>query len=306
VSVIVVSDYSSGAARTWTDERACLSALADQRGDIAFDVLLLEDEKYRDSYPADILSIIPGTRVIFSQAGSSYALKNAGVREATAPIVVVLDADCRPDSGWLSLAVAALRSNPDVAAVSGRTLYEGGELLTRVLGLLTRSYLDPGKPGPGRFIANNAAAFRHNVLIDHPLPEDLGPFSSRVQSESMRRAGHKLWFEPRMRVIHEFEGLSMEADIRRNIGYGTVATRIAEPSLPYAGLVRIGAVATPVIFGAKLLNTWRDCVRCASDYGVRWFELPFALGAAVIVNIMEIPGMLAAYRRLPIERTAYR
>jgi hypothetical protein len=100
--------------------------------------------------------------------------------------------------------------------------------------------------------------------------------------------------------------MSMEADIRRNIGYGTVATRIADPSLPYARLARIGVAAVPLIFAGKLLTTWGDCLRCASAYGVRWFELPATLLAGVVVNIMEIPGMLAAYRGLPIERTAYR
>ena len=122
----------------------------------------------------------------------------------------------------------------------------------------------------------------------------------------MMESGHKLWFEPRMKVIHEFEGWPMEADIRRNIGYGTVAIRLAESGIPYAGLVRLGLPAIPAVAAGKLVNTWRDCLRCASAYGVRWFEVPLALATAVAVNLMEIPGMIAAYRKKPIERTAYR
>ena len=122
----------------------------------------------------------------------------------------------------------------------------------------------------------------------------------------MRRHGHKLWFDPRLQVIHEFEGWAMEVDIRRNIGYGTVATRLADRELPYSGLVRIGMPAIPAVASGKLLNTWSDCVRCASAYGVRWFEVPLAMAVSAAVNMMEIPGMIAAYRGKQIERTAYR
>jgi hypothetical protein len=109
-----------------------------------------------------------------------------------------------------------------------------------------------------------------------------------------------------MRVVHEFEGWPMEADIRKHIGYGTVATRLAEPWMPYASLVRLGTPATPIIAMGKLLNTWRDCVRCRRAYGVRWFEMPFALATAVAVHAMEIPGMLAAYRGRDVGSSAYR
>jgi len=76
--------------------------------------------------------------------------------------------------------------------------------------------------------------------------------------------------------------------------------------MPYASLVRLGTPATPIIAMGKLLNTWRDCVRCRRAYGVRWFEMPFALATAVAVHAMEIPGMLAAYRGRDVGSSAYR
>jgi len=306
LSVIVVSDYNSAAERTWKDERSCLSALAAQDLTEPYEVIISEDEKYRTTFPDELLEIAPETRVIFSANSTSYGLKNSGAREADAPIVVLLDADCTPDSDWLRLIFESMRDNPDVAAVSGRTFYEGQSLGVRVLALLTRSYLDPGARGETPFVSNNAGAFRREVFLKYPLPESLGAFSSRIQSEAMKRDGCLLWFEPRMRVVHEFEGWGMEADIRRNIGYGTIATRLNEPQMPHASLIRMGILATPVVAAGKLLNTWADCLRCASAYGVRWFELPVAMGAAVVVNLLEIPGMVAAYRHGSIQDTAYR
>lgn len=306
ISVVVVSDYGSSATRSWNDERACLDALAAQDFDEPIEIILSEDERFRGSMPPEIASRIENQRVVFSGASTSYGLKNAGVRAASASLVALMDADCRADPGWVRYLVAALRSRPDIAVVSGRTFYDGTGLGERVLCLLSRSYLDPGRAGETVFASNNAVGFRRAVYLAHPLPETLGAFAARIQSESIRRDGGLLWFEPRMRVVHEFEGWPMEADIRKNIGYGTVATRLAEPWMPYASLVRLGIAAAPVIAGAKLVNSWRDCVRCGSAYGVRWYEMPFALAAAVAVNAMEIPGMLAAYRGRSVGSSAYR
>jgi hypothetical protein len=304
--VIIVSDYASGAVRSWDDERACLAALAAQDFDEPAEFILAEDERYREDVPADLRTALPGLRVLFFPAGASYSLKNAGVSASFAPLVALLDADCRPDSDWLRLLVQAFRSNPAISAVSGRTFYEGSGISERVLCLLTRSFIDPGRTGESEFASNNAVGFRRQVYLAHPLPEKLGAFAGRIQWESIRRAGGILWFDPRMRVVHEFEGWPMEADIRRNIGYGTVATRLADEKMPYASLVRAGPVTIPLIAAGKLLNTWRDCVRCRRIYGVRWHELPLALAAAVAVQVMEVPGMIAAYRGRSIGASAYR
>ncbi len=306
VSVIVVSDYGSGTARSWSTERACFAALAAQDFGEPAEFILCEDESYRREVPSDLTDALAGSRVLFSSGATSYSLKNAGVRDASAPIVALLDADCRPDADWLRLLVQSFRSNPDISVVSGRTFYEGAGVWERVLCLLTRSYLDPGRKGESAFASNNAGGFRKDVYLDHPLPENLGAFAARMQSESIRRSGGMLWFEPRMRVVHEFEGWPMEADIRRNIGYGTVVTRLADERMPYASLVRAGVPSIPLIVAGKLLNTWSDCARCARAYGVRWHELPLALAAAVAVQIMEVPGMIAAYRGRSIGASAYR
>lgn len=306
VSVIIVSDYGSGTARSWSTERACIAALAAQDLDEPAEFILCEDERYRGEVPSDLTESLAGSRVLFASDATSYSLKNAGVREASAPIIALLDADCRPDADWLRLLVQSFRSNPDISVVSGRTFYEGAGVWERVLCLLTRSYLDPGRMGESAFASNNAGGFRKDVYLKHPLPENLGAFAARMQSESIRRSGGILWFEPRMRVVHEFEGWPMEADIRRNIGYGTVVTRLVDERMPYASLVRAGVASIPLIVAGKLLNTWRDCARCARAYGVRWHELPLALAAAVAVQIMEVPGMIAAYRGRSIGASAYR
>lgn len=306
VSVVIVSDYAGGEAKAWDDIRATVDAFARQDFTGRAEFLLSESASIQKEIPADLSATLPSLRLVLSPASSSYDLKNHGVRAASADIVAIIDADCIPDPGWLRHLVEAMRLNPDVVAVSGRTVYEGRTLMERMLSLLSRSYLDPGRAGTTRFISNNNAGFRRSVYLKYPLPVDAGAFAARLQSDAIVRAGGKLIFEPRMRVVHDFEGWAMESDIRRNIGYGTIKTRLRQRLLPYAWLTRLGPASIPLFSVGKTLNSWADCLRCARHYGVRWYELPLALALAVVVNLMEIPGMLSAFSRSELTETAYR
>lgn len=306
VSIVVVADYAAGGAKATDDMRGTLAALAQQDFEGPVEFLLCEDATLDKDIPAEFTRILPTLRVVLAEASSSYELKNAGVQAASADVIAILDADCVPEPDWLSNLMTAMRANPGAAVISGRTVYAGRGLGERVLALLSRSYLDPGKAGVTRFIANNNAAWRRSVYLAHPMPVGLGPFASRIQSESVLRAGGQLLFEPTMRVVHDFEGWPMEVDIRRNIGYGTVVTRLRDRSLPYAWLAQIGVASIPAFAVGKTLNSWWDCLRCAPAYGVRWHEVPLALMCSVIVHAMEIPGMWQAFRGKTIAETTYR
>jgi glycosyltransferase involved in cell wall biosynthesis len=306
VSVVLVSDYGAGDSKGWDDLRATLSALARQDYTGRAEFILSENEEFAGSIPADVLALLPSLRVLCSPNRSSYALKNHGVAEATADIVVILDADCRPDRDYLTRLTAAFEAHPDADVVSGHTNYEGGGTGERVLALLCRSYVDPGPKGVTPFISNNNAGWKRSVYLAHPLPTGLGAFAARIQSESVRRTGGVMRFDPSVRAIHEFEGWRMEKDIRRNTGFGTVITRLRDPRLPYAWLIRRGWPSIPFIVAGKTWNSWRDCLRCWRRYGVRWYELPLAVLAAPVLIAMETPGMWAAYADREVSETAYR
>ena len=306
ISVVIVSDYAGGGEKSWKDLRNTLMALARQEGQVKAEWLLCENETSVGSMPDDIRRLLPDSKLVLSGEGGSYELKNAGFRAATADIVAMLDADCVPAGNWLKHAVAAMNARPQVAIISGRTVYPPAGLTERILSLLSRSYVDRGKPGPTRFISNNNSIWRREVYLKYPLPSGLGPFAGRMQSESIIRAGYQLWFDPSIRVVHDFEGWAMESDIRRNTGYGTVVARLHDPDMPQAWLTKFGVVSIPVFAGGKIVDSWRDCIRCDSAFGVKWFELPLALLGSMVVHLMEIPGMWQAFRRKTIRATQYR
>lgn len=303
---MIVSDYAAGDEGSWAGLRLTLAGLAAQRYEGHVEFLLVENEAILRRLPADVCGIIPSLRQVASAHRASYELKNHGVAEARTELVAVLDADCHPRPGWIANIFASFRTHPDVAAVSGRTRYEARDTTERLLGLLSRSYYDAGTEGPTGFISNNNSAFRRTVFLAHPMPPGLGAFASRIQSEAILREGGKLWFDPSIEVVHDFEGWRMELDIRRNLGYGTVITRLADGQMPYAPLIRLGPVSIPAIVAGKILTAWGDCLRCWRHFGVRSYELPLAFPLASYLALLEIPGMLAAFRGRPLGETAYR
>lgn len=306
LSVIVVSDYAAGEAKSWEDLRRALRAWAEQEGAPAEELILVESSRFQGRIPSDVVGMVSNMKVFHVDAESSYELKNRAVEAASGDWVAIVDADCIPHRSWLRVLRAAIAEHPEATAVSARTVYPGRSRMERILGLLSRSYLDPGRRGPTRFISGNAAAFKREVYRRHPLPVGMGAFASRIQSEAFLRDGETLWFDPELVVVHDFEGWPMEWDIRRNLGYGTVITRLRDDRLPYARLIRAGVMAIPLIVSGKTFDGIRDCLRCFRHYDVRLHELPLALALTVITHIAEIPGMLAAYRGQSLGQTAYR
>jgi hypothetical protein len=120
------------------------------------------------------------------------------------------------------------------------------------------------------------------------------------------REGYALWFDPTVGAEHDFEGWSMEKDVRRNRGESAVRTRLLDRSLPYAWLVRLGRIGIVPLLTGKILTSWWDCIRCGRAYGIRWYELPVAMMASVGINLLELPGMLTAFRNGSVTETYFR
>ena len=156
--------------------------------------------------------------------------------------------------------------------------------------------------------------------VDGPAVNCLRAYDVGVKIESVRapvwiakheepkliEAGWDLWFDPGIVVIHDFEGWSMEADLRRNAGHGTIITRLSDSSLPYAALVRMGRVSIPFVISGKIIDSWRDCLRCGQSYGVSPVSLPAAMLLSIGIHSMEIPGMLRAYNGAGLKRSLFR
>lgn len=306
ISVVMVCDYGAGQQGEWMDIRKSLAALAVQDLQEPAEFILCESEEFREQLPDDFTEIIPDLKIVFAPERSSYNLKNAAVKAASSEFIAMLDADCVPRPDWLRRLLDSLREHPAAAAVSGKTTYGGKSLGVRISSLLSRAYSDPGGDGPTKAIADNNAGYRRSAYLAHPLPTHMGSFAAHVQSHELLREGYMLWFDSGVGVEHDFEGWSMEKDLRRQRGQSAVRTRLLDPSLPYAWLVRFGRIAIVPLLAGKILTSWWDCIRCGRSHGIRWHELPVVMMASVVINLLELPGMLASFRGRGLGETYFR
>lgn len=314
-SVVVVSDYGGGETGDWAYVRDALRALAAQDFPERFEVFLVDSapsqgemdqmEEMDDEMPPDIVTLVPGMRIVRDRARPGGDLVNRAARASAADAVALLDVDCVPAPGWLAAAVAALRAHPEAAVVSGLTVYPDEGFTYRVLGVLLRAFVDPGGAGPTRFMTGNNAVFRRDVLLAHPVPPvDPRHLANRLQTESIRAAGGRLYFDPGMRVTHRFGGWPTERRIRRRVGYRAIRLRQLDARTPHAWLVRLGLLSIPLVVAGRIVDSWRDCLRAGRHFGLRWFELPAAFVLAVVVHLLEVGGMMAAFSEARAERVA--
>jgi len=306
VSVVIISDYGSGQEHTWNVIRRTFAALAGQDFREPAEFLFVEPSQSAPLVPSDLATILPGFRVVAADASTSYELKNAAMRAACADLVVMLDADCAPEPDWLSQLMRTARAHPEATVVSGRTTHEGSGLLNRTMAAANRAYVDVGETGPTHHISNNNALFRREAYLAHPLPTDVGPFASHMQVQAILRDGGTLFFEPRARVEHAYEGWSTELNFRREFGYGMIRTRCADPRLPYAWAVRLGYLAIPFFIAHHVLTGWWRCIRFRSVHRVGWYELPISFALIAIAGGMETSGMISAMRGQPGVESLFR
>jgi hypothetical protein len=305
-SIVIVIDHKAGGGEAWELLRLTVGGLARQDYREPLEFLLIEADDGRQ-VPDDLQRILPGLRVVRAAGTTSYDLKNAGAEAAASEFVVLLDADCVPRPGWWRALIEHHRQHPEAAAISGKTLYRAKGLMPRIFALLDRSYVDCGGPGRTGAISNNNGALRRDVLLRFPLQNDLGPFGSKAHADRIQTAGGELRFEPGMVVEHRYGGWPMEQAERRQIGFAMTRYRQLNCASTHAWMFRAGYLGLPLIVAMAVAGTWKRCLKYASQYEIRWYELPALLAVAAAAHAMEVPGILLALRGGRLETSgAYR
>jgi len=196
VSVVIATDYFGTEEPCWDDVIGCARALAAQDFDGPVEYRLPETRTLVPRLPRELETILPGLRILPVDSDASYDFKNAGVEAASSEIVAMLDADCIPAEDWLRSLVDTMRTQPEVAVVSGRTRYAGDMLLQRLLNPLDRMFVDRKEEGPVSRISNNNAGYRRDAYLAHPLSNASGPFGGMLQVHAMLQNGYVLYFQP--------------------------------------------------------------------------------------------------------------
>jgi cellulose synthase/poly-beta-1,6-N-acetylglucosamine synthase-like glycosyltransferase len=297
VSVVVVSDYEPSDIKSWETEESILKALAAQTYTAPFEILLVENDQYRNKIPNHFYDLVPNLKIIFSTETQSAKLKDFGVSLTSGELIAVFEADAPPNEDWLRLLVDILQEHPEVSVVSGRTSYGTDNTYMRVANLMDRSFDDLGKPSYSPFVSNNGALYRRSVLEEFPYPDAITPFlSSRLRTNLMKKSGHKFYFEPRAITYHQIGGWSFITDVRRNLGYSDM--HMFDRQMSYLSI--------PQVIMWRLDKQLSYCRRLGRQY-LCWYDWPFALLMLLIIPFFEIPGMIdAVQQKEGIPQTAYR
>lgn len=295
-SIVTVSDHKVGEAESWDDLRETWRALAKQEFKEPVEFLLVETEGKHREIPDDILGLLPDVQVVRTEGTSSFDLKNAGAKAASAEFVVILDADCTPHPGWWRAVIEHHHRHPEAAVISGRTVYKGQGLLPRIFAVIDRTYVDSGEPGRTFAISNNNAGFSRQVLLDHPFGNEVGPFGSEPHGDRIKASGAVLHFEPGMVVSHGFGGWPMERMERRHIGFSMTRYRQLNPAAGHSWMVRHSWIWIPYTVLRSTAADVKRSIRLGGQYGLKWFQVPLVWLCAVRAHLMEIPGILLALK----------
>ena len=232
----------------------------------------------------------PAARRVATDGLGYDRAKMRAAEEARSPLVVFLDGDCVPDSGWLERHLAALDDGSHVS--SGLTRYEGGFLATLET-VLDFGFLLPEQPHALPCYTSNNTGFRREILLETPVPEGPMRCNCYAHAQLLLRRGTPVRLTPGARVTHERQAFFPE---RYRRGFDLVAACWVNPSLPESRLLRLGVAATPFFYIREVVNDQRRLQRGRRELGIRPWQVPFAMALLPFLRLADVRGIVRALR----------
>ncbi|HEX8648027.1 MAG TPA: glycosyltransferase [Thermoleophilaceae bacterium] len=251
------------------------------------------------------LAAFHGFQVVEVGTVRSVAAGNAaGVRAASAPVVVFGEDHSYPQPGWAEALIEAHRGpwaavGPVVANANPRSAVSWADFLPGY-----GPWLDPTPGGPVTYLPGHNSSYKRDLLLE--LGDDLDPMlnAESVLHWELGARGHELYLEPRAKTRHfNFSRLpiylhatflharTFAAERARGGRWGTLR-RVA-----YAG-------AWPLIPLVRIRRVFRDVGR-AREHGVMPRVLPPVLLGLVVSALGEAAGYLLGPGEAPERVSAY-
>lgn len=137
--------------------------------------------------------------------GRYYQLKNAGARRARGELILFLDSDVLPETGWLRHLLATFE-DPKVQVAVGNASVDLTSLYGRIFALAWYfpSRSADGPPAVSRTSMVNNLAMRRGVFDRYPFPGDSPLYIAQCTdwAETLRANGIDIYLNPSARVAH--------------------------------------------------------------------------------------------------------
>ena len=204
---------------------ACLRSLAEHAGDIAFEVIVVDDGSV-DATPKR-LAEVSGIQVVRNAQNLGFVGScNAGAQRARGEFVCFLNNDTVVTAGWLDALVRCFDELPDCGLAGAKLVYpdgrlqeSGGIVFNDGSGWNYGRFEDPADP---RFNFRREADYCSGaaILLRRALLRQLGGFDARYAPAyyedtdlafAVRAAGKRVYVEPQATVVH-FEGITAGTD----------------------------------------------------------------------------------------------
>ncbi len=206
----------------------------------------------------------------------------AGVREATAPIVVFCEDHSYPGSEWAEALVEAHRDDFAVVGPVVANANPGSSVSWADFLLGYGPWLDPTPASELDYLPGHNSAYRRDLLMEYGSELDSWLEAESVVHWDLRSRGHRLYLEPRARTFHfNFSRPSSWIAATFHSARTFAARRVRDArGFPLRRLLY--TLATPIIPPIRLRRCWRDIRR--SEQPFSWFRLLPALTLSLIVS----------------------
>jgi len=223
----------------------CLHALARQSWPVDETEIIVVDNG--SNPPLRVEGLHAGTvRLIRCPAPGSYAARNAGAAAAKGDVLAFTDADCRPDTNWLSNGIAALFASGDCRIV-------GGEVIMDALPSPSAVALYQLAAGFGQAsnVRDKGFSATANLFCLRQHFEAVGPFDTRLLSGGDRewcwraaKHGLSLRYEAGA-VVHTNPRSDLRGAIRQARRVAGGRRMLRELGLAHAGNSAVNKLRTP-------------------------------------------------------------
>jgi len=269
--------------------RACLTALASQRGDIPFEVVLADC-----TGPTTVAAVheeFPDVRVVaFERPMTVPALRAAGVAAARGRLVAVTEDHCVPRGDWIEQLVR-VQGRTRWAAVGGGVVNDATERAVDWAAFFCEyhRHMSPVEGGRSDFIPGMNVAYDMKQLS----PERdifLGGVWENVLHQRLVERGYELGLDPAIVVGHRKHfTLGMFTRERYHYSRAFAGNRVA--SARWRKRLAWAAV-TPMLPALLLTRVTREVLRRPGHLG--WFvrSLPLIAYFSVIWSAGELVGYL--------------
>jgi hypothetical protein len=185
----------------WPEIDLCLASLHRQAMAVGAEVIVIDGDG--QGWPAEADVRYPGVTVMSMPGASVLQMRAQAMIRARGAVVAVTEDHCRVASDWCPRLLASHVEHPD-AAVIGGAVDNGSD--TRVIHwasffIVNGPAMPPLADGPSRKVAGQATVSYKAHVVPREAPE-----RGRMEwmlNESLRRQGHVLVTDSRIRVSHD-------------------------------------------------------------------------------------------------------